>query len=802
MRFTLSWLKEYVEFDNLPEEIAERLTMAGLEVEEIEHMGKGLEDLVAAEILEIKPHPNASKLVLCDVTDGTRRYNIVCGAKNMKAGDKVALAKAGAKLPPSAKFPEGIEIKEAKIRGESSEGMLCAENEIGLGEESEGIMILPESAKPGSRLVDELGLNDVTFEIGVTPNRPDCLNVVGIAREVATILGTKVKYPDHPILEEGGGIDELAKVEVLDSGGCPRYSCRVITDVKIATSPKWLKAKLEASGIRSINNVVDVTNLVLLELGQPLHAFDYDLIEGKKIVVRAAEDGEVIQTLDGVRRNLTREDLLICDAQKPVALAGVMGGGNTEVSENTKNILLESAYFDPVRVRRTSKRTNLKSESSYRFERGVDPNGVVKALDRASEFIRGLSGGRAAKGRIDVYPDPIKPMEVKLSGRRLNSVLGTQVESERIRQIAEGLGLEAVKTENGDFSFRVPTFRVDLTREIDLIEEVARHYGYDKIPTTLPSVSMKTEKLKVEKLIENKVKQVLTSYGFLETINYSFDDPELLGLYDQAEPLKILNPLSQEGSAMRTNLIAGIIRNVGLNLNRQAENIRIFEVGKAYIPNEDGLPKEIAKVVGAVTGRRQPELWDKGEFDFFDLKGVLERVFESLSIARNVRLEEASQIRFLHPGKSARIVTGGEEAGFLGELHLDFQEKLGVPKRVYLFELDLQKLASFVKSAKKRFSPLPKFPSVRRDIALIVGENVPAGEILDEIKKLRLSLIEEASVFDVFRGKPVEEGKKSIAISLTLRAAEKTLTEEEINEVQTKVLSRLKSALGGELRTV
>lgn len=802
MRFTLSWLKEYVEFDNPPGEIAERLTMAGLEVEEIEYMGKGLEDLIVVEILEIKPHPNASKLVLCDVTDGTKRYNIVCGAKNMKAGDKVALAKAGTKLPPSAKFPEGIEIKEAKIRGEVSEGMLCAEDELGLGEESEGIMILPESAKPGSRLIDMLGLNDVTFEIGVTPNRPDCLSVVGMAREVAAILGTKIKYPDYSIREEGEDINTLAAVEVLDSDGCPRYSCRVITDVKIAPSPEWLKTRLEASGIRSINNVVDVTNLVLLELGQPLHAFDYDLIEGKKIVVRSAEDGEVIQTLDGVKRSLTREDLLICDAKKPVALAGVMGGGNTEISENTKDILLESAYFNPVRVRRTSKRTNLKSESSYRFERGVDPNGVVKALDRASELIGELSGGKVAKGRIDVYPNPIKPIEVKLSDKRLNSILGTQVEAERIKQIAEGLELEAVETENGNFSFRVPTFRVDLTREIDLIEEVSRHYGHDKIPTTLPSVSMKTEKLKVEKLIENKVKQVLTSFGFLEAINYSFDDPELLSLYDQTEPLKILNPLSQEGSAMRTNLIAGIIRNVGLNLNRQAENIRIFEVGKAYIPNEDGLPREIAKVVGAVTGRRQPELWDKEEFDFFDLKGILERVFEALGIARSVRLEEASQIRFLHPGKSARILMGGEEAGFLGEFHPDFQEKLEIPKRVYLFELDLQELAPFVRGAKKRFTPLPKFPSVRRDIALVVGDDMPAGEILNEIRKLKSPLIEEAGVFDVFRGKAIEEGKKSIAVSLILRAADKTLTDEEINEVQTKVLNRLKSALGGELRTI
>src|SRR3990170_2917420 len=362
MRFTLSWLKEYVDFDASPEELAERLTMVGLEVESIEYMGMGIEDILVAEILDKRPHPNASKLVICDVTDGSKLYNIVCGAKNMKAGDKVALAKAGTKLPPSAKFPEGVLIQSTKIRGELSEGMLCAENELGIGEEGEGILILPEYAMIGERLVDALGLNDVVIEIGVTPNRPDCLSVIGIAREVAAILETKVKYPYYGVLEKGEDIESLAAVEVLDVDGCPRYSCRLITDVKIAPSPDWLKTRLQASGIRSINNVVDVTNFILLELGQPLHAFDHNLLDGRKIIVRSAKNGELIETIDGIKRTLTNEDLVICDARKPIALAGVMGGANTEISEKTRNILLESAYFNPARVRRSSKRTNLKSE--------------------------------------------------------------------------------------------------------------------------------------------------------------------------------------------------------------------------------------------------------------------------------------------------------------------------------------------------------------------------------------------------------------------------------------------------------
>jgi phenylalanyl-tRNA synthetase beta chain len=802
MKFTLSWLKEYVEFNISPRELAERLTMSGLEVESLEYRGEGLEYVIVAQILDINPHPNASKLVLCDVTDGTKLYKIVCGAKNMKTGDKVALSPAGTKLPPSTKFPEGILIKSTKIRGEVSEGMLCAENELGIGEEGEGIMILPDSAKVGTRLIDALGLNEVIIEIGITPNRPDCLSVLGVAREVAAIIGTEIKYPDYGVMEEGEHIGNLAAVEVHDPDGCPRYSCRLVKDVKITTSPDWLKTKVEASGIRSINNIVDITNFILLELGQPLHAFDYDLIGGGKIVVRPAKERESIRTLDGVDRPLTKEDLVICDAETPIAIAGVMGGVNTEVSESTRNILVESAYFNPVRIRRTSKRTNLRSESSYRFERGVDPNGVVKALDRASELIRELAGGKVARGKIDVYPSPIQPKEVNLSIKRVNSILGTALEPQKVKQLIEGLGIETLKVKDGEMTFRIPTYRVDLTRDVDLIEEVARHYGYNNISTTLPVVPMMPDGLKREKISENKAKEILVSFGFLEVIHYSFEDPEFLSLFDETAPLRILNPLTNEGSAMKTNLISGIIKNVVLNLNRQAQDIRIFEVGKVYIPRENGLPKEIRKIAGAAAGGRQPELWDKEEFDFFDLKGVLERVLEAFFVSNKVGFEEASQVRFLHPGKSAKIMIGNEEAGYLGELHPDFREKLEVSKRVYLFEFDLEKLSASENYTKKKFTALPKFPSVRRDIALIVDEDVPVGEILKEIRKIESELIEEVSVFDVFKGGSVQKGKKSVAVSLILRALDRTLTDLEVDEVKKNGLNRLQLAIGAELRKI
>lgn len=803
MKFTLNWIKDYIDFDISPEELSDRLTMAGLEVEAVEYQGKGLETVVTAQILDLKPHPDAEKLSLCKVTDAENNYDIVCGATNMKTGDKVALAKIGAKLPPSPQFPEGLKIKKAKIRGEVSEGMLCAENELGLGEESEGILILSESAKVGNTIVDELGLNDVVFEVGITPNRPDCLSVIGVAREVAALLGKTVKYPDSSVSESGDQINNIAKVELLDPEKCPRYSCRVIQNVKIGPSPSWLKTRIESSGIRSINNVVDVTNFVLLELGQPLHAFDFDLLEECRIVVRAAEDGEIITTLDDVERKLTENDLLICDGKRPVALAGVMGGANTEVSQKTKNVLLESAYFDPITIRKTSKTTGLRSESSYRFERGVDPNAIVNALDRAAELIRELADGEMAKGAIDEYPTPIKPLEVKLSLDRANRVLGTDISSEELIKIAKGLEFENLDSSKGEFTFRIPTFRVDITREIDLIEEIARLYGYDNISATLPSVTMKSDTVHIHKFAQNKLKEILISSGFYEVINYSFEDNELLSLFNKTDVLKILNPLTTESSVMRTSLVPGLIKNVILNLNHQEQDIRLFEIGKAYLPIENSeLPNEITKIAATATGKRTPEFWGKEEFDFFDFKSILEKGFEALMIWDDVKFENAQEIRFLHPGKSAKLVIDNVEIGYMGELHPDLNEKLEISKKLYVLEIDLDKTTTFSKEKSKSFKPLPKFPSVRRDIALIIDESTPVGKILEEIDKIKSDLIEDAAIFDVFTGSPVEEGKKSVAVSLHLRAADKTLAEEEINKVQEKTLKKLGLALGAELRTI
>ncbi len=802
MRFTLSWLKEYVDFDVPPDELAERLTTSGLEVESLEYLGKDLEEIVVAEILKIQPHPNAKKLVICDVSDGTRSYKIVCGARNMEVNDKVALARPGTNLPRSGKFPEGVKIETTTIRGELSEGMLCSEVELGLGDDHEGILILPEISRVGTSIVSPLGLDDVVLEVGVTPNRPDCLSVIGIAREVAAVFGSELRYPKFQLVEEGEDIHKMASVDVLDSAGCPRYSCRVITDLKIAPSPPWLKTRLENCGIRSINNVVDITNFVLLEWGQPLHAFDYDFIEGKKIIVRSADEGEVLQTLDGLERVLTNEDLVISDASRPVALAGVMGGASTEVSDATKNVLLESAFFNPQRIRKTSRRTNLKSESSYRFERQVDVNGVVKALNRASELMRELAGGKVSRDIVDVYPSPVSGKRIKLSTNGLNSLLGTALKPDEIRGILERLDIEGKTTKGKELSFTIPTFRVDISREVDLIEEFARLYGYGRIPTTLPSVVMTTEASKKKKIIEGRIKEILTSYGFLEVINYSFDDPEYLALFNPAQPLRILNPLSNEGSALRTSLFPGLMRNVSLNLNRQTDNIKIFEIGRVYIPQGNGLPKEITKLVVASTGERQQELWEKSDIDFYDLKGVLERLFELHSLLTGVRFEQTTQVGFLHPGKSSKVLIRDEEIGVLGQLHPEISEKLDISQGVYVFEIDLDKLATFYAGERLQFRRIPRFPSVRRDIAIVVDEELPVGDIVGEIKRLESSLIEDVSVFDVFKGGSVEKGKKSVAISMILRAAEKTLTDEDVNQLQTRALKTLNLAFGAELRKI
>lgn len=804
MIFPLGWLTDYLKIDISAEELGEMLTMAGLELEALEDKGKAVADVCVAQINSLEKHPNADRLSVCEVTDGQDRYVVVCGADNMKEGDKVAFAKAGTVLPATPKFPEGVKIKRSKIRGENSEGMLCSADEMGLSGGEDGIMILSPKAELGTSMSDEIGYDGVIFEVGITPNRPDCMSIFGIAREVSAILGENLQKPSFSIKEEGESLSERVTVEVEDTEACPRYCCRLIEEVRIEPSPAWLRERLEHCGIRSVNNVVDVTNFVLLEQGQPLHAFDCDNLDRGSISVRKARKGETIETLDGVERELLVEDLVICSGDRPVALAGIMGGADSEIGDSTSSVLLEAAYFSPVGIRKTSKRHGLKSESSSRFEKGIDINNVSFALDRAAELISRLSGGTVAQGLIDVYPDPVSPREISLSVDKVRDLIGISTDSHEIAGLLQGLEFEVLSLSDDVLLLRVPTFRVDIEREVDIVEEVARLLGYDNIPSVLPEVPMVAKKPNVITVMEKRLRDIFVSYGFLEAINYSFESPELLRTFGFEESLRIMNPISRELSEMRMSLLPSLVKNVRLNLSRQNQDVRLFESGKIFYPKDmDQLPNEVKKFAAIATGKRAPEIWDGEKFDFFDIKSVLERSLEVLSVDSRIEFESISSDHgFLWPGKSSAVLVDGNVLGVVGELHPHLLEKLEISESVYVLELDLSLLSVVYTSFERKFSPLPKFPSLRRDIALVVDDAVPVREILSVIKKTDSGIIENAWVFDVYKGNSLEKGKKSVALSLVLRNRERTLTDEDANRVQQDVLKSLEETIGAELRSV
>jgi phenylalanyl-tRNA synthetase beta chain len=804
MIFPLGWLTDYLKIDVSAEELGEMLTMAGLELEALEDKGKALADVCVAQINGIEKHPNADRLSVCEITDGQNRYVVVCGADNMKEGDKVAFAKAGTVLPATQKFPEGVKIKRSKIRGQDSEGMLCSADEMGLLGGEDGIMILSPKAELGTSMSDEIGYDGVIFEVGITPNRPDCMSIFGIAREVSAILGENLLKPSFSIKEEGESISERVTVEVEDADACPRYCCRLIEGVRIEPSPAWLRERLEHCGIRSVNNIVDVTNFVLLEQGQPLHAFDCDRLDKGSISVRKAREGETIETLDGVERELLVEDLVICSGDRPVALAGIMGGADSEIHDATSSVLLEAAYFSPVGIRKTSKRNGLKSESSSRFEKGIDINNVSFALDRAAELISRLSGGTVARGLIDVYPDPVSSREISLSVDRVCDLVGISTDSHEIAGLLEGLEFEVLSLSADELLLRVPTFRVDIEREVDIVEEVARLLGYDNIPSVLPEVPMVAKKPSVITVMEKRLRDIFVSYGFLEAINYSFEAPELLRTFGFEESIRIMNPISRELSEMRMSLLPSLVKNVRLNLSRQNQDVRLFESGKVFYPkNMDQLPNEVKKFAAIATGKRAPEIWDGERFDFFDIKSVLERSLEVLSVDTRIEFGSISPDHgFLWPGKSSAVLVDGNILGVVGELHPHLLEKLEISESVYVLELDLSLLSVVYTSFERKFSPLPKFPSLRRDIALVVDDVVPVREILAVIKKTDSGIIENAWVFDVYKGNSLEKGKKSVALSLILRNRERTLTDEDANRVQQDVLESLEKTIGAELRSV
>lgn len=822
MRISVQWLAEYVLVPS-PAELAERLTLAGFEVERIERPGDALRGVFVAQIKESLQHPNAEKLSVTKVdAGGSALLQVVCGAKNYKVGDKVALATVGAQLP------SGTQIKQASLRGVESFGMLCSAKELGLSEDASGLLILDSSAKIGAPLAEALGLDDTLLEIDVTPNRPDALSHIGIAREISVLTGQPMKLLELKLVERGGAASEKIRIRIEDPVRCPRYGARVVEEVTIGPSHAWLANRLKACGVRPINNVVDVTNFVLLEYGQPLHAFDLDKVAGAEIVVRCARAGEKLTTLDGKERILDRDDLLICDRDKPQAIAGVMGGAASEVGSSTRRVLLEAANFQPSSVRRTSKRHGLHTEASHRFERGMDVNAIPAALDRAAGLIAELGRGTVLKGRVDVHPKLLEPRKVSLRYAHVSGLLGTDIpaeESDRIlralgfvraeggapapgsptsSEAARGLGIAKGETQA---VYSVPTFRVDVEREEDLIEEVARIRGYDAIPNALPRGVSELAPERSEVEAERRIRLALSGAGFNEVINYSFVSPQQLAALEAPPGIALRNPLSVEQSVMRTTLYAGLLQNLSNSLRHHAESVRLYELGRVYAPGaargDKGTPpaREDLHLAGVLFGARSGRTWTAKDesVDFFDARGALDSLLSALNI-REASFENA-ELPALHPRAAARVraPASGEPLGSLGQLHPKVAKRLGVPAATFVFELDAQKLYA-VANLLPTYQPLWRYPPVLRDLALVVPIELQNAQVRKLILEVGRPLVEDAIIFDVYTGKPIPEGRKNLAYAIRYRSPERTLTDAEVNEAHQRIIEEVDRRLGGSLR--
>jgi phenylalanyl-tRNA synthetase beta chain len=803
MLISLKWLKDYVNVDLAPGELADRLTMCGLEVDAIHETTPGFSSVVAAKILTMKPHPNADKCFLCDVTAGEVTYPVVCGVGNMRAGDMVPLAKIGATLPG------GYTIKSSKIRGEVSEGMLCSEAELGIGDDESGIMILPPDSTPGEDLADLLDLKDTVLDIGITPNRADCLSIIGIAREVAAVTGGTLRYPAVSVHEAAEDVQGMTSVEILDADLCPRYSARIIKNVKVAPSPLWMRNRLESVGIRAINNIVDITNFVMMEWGQPLHAFDYRFLEEGRIVVRRSRPGERFVSLDEKERILKPDTLMICDGVKPVAIAGIMGGLNSEVKEDTETVLLESAYFNPSSIRKSAKWLGMNTDAAFRFGRGVDPDGVIRASNRAAQLMSELAGGVIWKGTIDQYPKTIETAaDIPLRIDRVNQILGTDIPADEIVTILKKIEM-TVRVE-GDRRYRVtpPTYRVDITREIDLIEEVARLYGYDKVHVTIPDISVMTQTGDQIRMLEDKIRLILNASGYSEVITYSFITPNSADILNFTEDdarrsfVKIRNPLTEDQSVMRSTLIYGLLETMKKNADIGCFDLRMFEIGRIFIHKSEGeLPTEKKRVAGLLTvhGREDDWLSKEATADFYDVKGFIENILDGFKLSYDVRFESAHEEYFLHPGKSCAIYAGNKRLGFFGEIHPDVFLRMDLKSTAVVFELDLDILSS-CESGDVVYSDLPKFPSVTRDVAFLVEQEMEAGKLLRLALGADKELLEKVSIFDVYTGKSIPSGMKSLGLRFSYRGAEKTLTDDEVNKVHSGIISMIIDVTGARIR--
>ena len=809
MLFSYKWIKEFVPGAGDAVTVADRLTMSGVEVEEVIKAGGDIKGVVTAEVVSVDKHPNADKLKLCTVKTGDETLAIVCGASNMKAGDKVALATPGARLPG------GVKIKKSKIRGEVSHGMMCSEVELGLsdtpGDTSEGILILDRETPVGEDFVEAAGMADTLLEVAVLPNRADIMSIRGIAREIGAVTGAELKDTVHSVKESNEPIDKVLKVSIDATDLCPRYTARVIKGVKPGPSPAWLKNRIEALGIRSINNIVDITNYVMLELGQPLHAFDLDLLSGGELKVREARRGETIETIDNIERKLDEGMLVIADKKAPQAIAGIMGGARSAVHDKTVNIALESAWFDPASVRKTSKKSALASDSSYRFERGVDIDCVERALDRAAGLIAELAGGEILKGVAGGWPGKSDPQSIDFDLKRASTVLGMELSKKDVTGAFDRLGINW-KDSGELIKATPPSYRRDITLPEDLYEEVARIVGYDRVPTVLPTSSNAPAVPDPVFKLRGAARAHLASAGFMEAINYSFVSSESVGrrrgcgsgAVDGAVELR--NPLTDEQSMLRRSLLPSLMENLSFNLARKNEDVRLFEVGPVFT-GKGGAERggdsvgECWKVGGVMFGPRWAEGWStpKEALDFFDLKGVVESLMDALGAPALWKAERLLDDPFFHPGLSASLSVGPAAAGVFGQIHPDISTLYDVSGECFAFELDFETLARSASEAVS-FTRPPRFPESTRDVALFIDEQVPYGKLLESVKSIDVKNIEKVLLFDVYYGENNPEGKKGLALRVVYRSTERTLKTDEVDALHGKVTGELVERFGAELR--
>ncbi len=804
MLLSYNWLSEYVDLTGIsPEDLAERLTFAGIEVEAVHARNTGFTQVVVGHVKEVEPHPNADRLRVCTVDVGEEEpLSIVCGAANVAPGQYVPVALVGARLPG------GIKIKRTKLRGVLSEGMICSAQELGIPEkvvaknQVEGILVLPKT-DVGTDVDKLLGLDDYVLELELTPNRADCLSMWGLAYEVAAILDRKLKLEQPPqILPEE---KEIPVELILDAKKeCPTYAAQIVSGIKIAPSPQWMQNRLMAAGIRPINNVVDITNYVMLEMGQPLHAFDLDKLAEPMIRVRLAHPGETVTTLDGVTRACPEGTLLITDGSKPIAIAGVMGGHNSEVTSKTTTVLLESALFDPGLVRTTSRTLGLRTEASNRFEKGVDPERILLALRRAVQLLVEIAGGTVISRETVEVQEDVEDITIQLRHERLTRLLGVQLKAEEVEEIFRRLRF-SVKTVDHGYRVEVPTRRLDITQEVDLIEEVGRLYGYDRIPATLPWGTQSTGGLSKEQRLQRTIRHLMLGLGFSETITYTLTSPEELrkvGRLGQDLPLIRLSlPMSDERTVLRTSLLPHLIQTARYNVHRQQENIALFEMGHVFITQEkqlSKLPEERLELAALITGNREPIHWQgiPSKVDFFMVKGMLEFLFTRLGVEGITY--HGTEIEGFHPGRTAEIRLDDRLVGLLGQLHPEVSKAHDLDE-TYVFQLEL--LPLFKAAGRKiHFSPLPRYPEVTRDLAIVVDADLPAAEIKETIYSEAGELLKTITVFDLFSGEQIEAGKKSIAFNLVFQHPERTLTDDEVNQLHNKIVSKLETTYGAKLR--